>query len=282
MATSERQLVLLEVDADGVATITLNRPQQRNALSRQLQHELRAVKLECEAREDVRSCVLTGAGPAFCAGIDLREFSRGGGVDPRATAPKAARPAPEERGAATVAAGRRGAGPLGGRTKLLIGAVNGPAVTGGLELALNCDFLIASTEASFADTHARVGIMPGWGMTVLLPQWVGLPRARQMSVTGNYVPAEQALAWGLVNEVVAPEELLPRARALARAAAGIEPRAVSHMLATYAATTGGTPEDGWAREQEFKRSYAESDSAAVAGRFEGIRSRGAGQQRARL
>ena len=81
----------------------------------------------------------------------------------------------------------------GAKTKPLIGAVNGPAVTGGLELALNCDFLVASSLASFADTHARVGVMPGGGLTVVLPQWIGVPRARQMSITGDYVLAKQAL-----------------------------------------------------------------------------------------
>lgn len=260
--------MLLDVDANGVATVTLNRPRQRNALSQQLLNELRDAMRECEARADVGCMILTGSGEAFCAGIDLKEFARGGGVDPRAR-----RDQPP--------AGPRHAAPrgmLGNRTKLVIGAVNGPAVTGGLELALSCDFLIASTNASFADTHARVGVMPGGGLTVVLPQWIGVPRAKQMSVTGDYVTADKALAWGLVNEVVEPEELLPRARALAATSAKIELRAVRHILATYAATTGGVPEQGWAVEQEFKRKYAESDGAEVGKRYEGIRSRGASQQ----
>lgn len=214
--------------------------------------------------------VLTGAGAAFCAGIDLREFSSGqkDGVDPRAS------------GNLADTVERRG--PFHGRTKLLVGAINGPAVTGGLELALNCDFLIASTKASFADTHARVGIMPGWGLTVLLPQWVGVPRARQMSVTGDYVLAEKALAWGLVNEVVSPDKLLARAHEIAATSSAIKAPAVEHMLATYAGTTGVTADAGWAVEQKFKRRYAESNSHEVGSRFEGIRSRGAEQQRAKL
>ena len=99
-------------------------------------------------------------------------------------------------------------GALPPRTKLLIGAVNGVAVTGGFELALGCDFLIASERARFADTHARVGVMPGWGLTVLLPQRVGVARAREMSVTGNFIDAQQAYEWGLVNHVVPHDELL--------------------------------------------------------------------------
>eukprot|EP00931_Biecheleriopsis_adriatica_P006105 TRINITY_DN107560_c0_g1_i1.p1 TRINITY_DN107560_c0_g1~~TRINITY_DN107560_c0_g1_i1.p1 ORF type:complete len:124 (-),score=35.80 TRINITY_DN107560_c0_g1_i1:19-390(-) len=120
--------------------------------------------------------------------------------------------------------------------------------------------------------------MPGWGLTVLLPQWIGVHRARQMSVTGDQVLADQALAWGLVNEVVPPGELLPRARALAASAAAIKPPAVQHLLATYSGTTGGTVDAGWALEQEFKKRFAESDSSEVGARFESIRARGAGQR----
>src|SRR5215470_4452958 len=105
-------------------------------------------------------------------------------------------------------------GALPPRTKPLIGAVNGVAVTGGLEVALNCDFLVASDRARFADTHARVGVMPGWGLTVLLPQRIGVARAREMSLTGNYVDATTALQWGLVNHVVPHDQLLPFARGL--------------------------------------------------------------------
>jgi enoyl-CoA hydratase len=97
----------------------------------------------------------------------------------------------------------------------LIGAINGVAVTGGLELALACDFLVASERAQFADTHARIGIQPGWGLTVALPEASGLRRAREMSATGNFIDAHTALAWGLVNHVVAHGELLPFAYRLA-------------------------------------------------------------------
>ena len=161
-----------------------------------------------------------------------------------------------------------------------ISAINGPSVTGGLELALACDFLIASTEASFADTHARVGVMPGGGLTVILPQWIGIPRARQMSVTGDYVFAPQALDWGLVNEVVAPENLVPRALELARTSATIA--AVPQLLKTYTATTGGTVMDGWVTEQEYKRGFAESDGSEVGRRYGAIRERGAAQQKSKL
>src|SRR5690606_31631575 len=148
---------------------------------------------ELDDDPDVRVMILTGADPAFCAGLDLKELGSSGlSADPDATPL-----------------------PFGSLTKPLLGAINGAAVTGGFELALGCDLLIASERARFADTHARVGVMPGWGLTVLLPQAIGIRRARQMSFTGNYVDAATALAWGLVNEVVPHETLLDRARAIA-------------------------------------------------------------------
>ena len=103
-------------------------------------------------------------------------------------------------------------GPFPRLTKPLIGAINGVAVTGGFELALNCDFLIASEHAKFGDTHTRVGVMPGWGLTVLLPQAIGVRRAREMSFTGNFMSADEALDVGLVNHVVPHAELIPFTR----------------------------------------------------------------------
>ena len=121
--------------------------------------------------------------------------------------------------------------------------------------------------------------MPGGGLTVLLPQWIGVPRARQMSVTGNYVFAQQALEWGLVNEVVPPEELVARALELAATAASID--ATPQLLATYDATTGGSVSEGWVLEQVYKRNYEESDGAEVGQRYEDIRDRGRGQNTAK-
>jgi enoyl-CoA hydratase len=104
-------------------------------------------------------------------------------------------------------------------------------------LALNCDFLVASDRARFADTHARVGVHPLWGLTVTLPQAVGLRRAREMSATGNFIDAGQALAWGLVNHVVDHDELLPFARALAADIVSSDQPAVAAILATYEAAS---------------------------------------------
>ena len=162
----------------------------------------------------------------------------------------------------------------------IIGAVNGPAVTGGLELALMCDFLIASERASFADTHARVGILPGWGLTVELPRSIGVRRARQMSFTGNYVGAGQALEWGLVNEVVPHDELVGRAQALARDIVGVDRSAVSAMKRLYWATTSVAPGEAYTVEREVNRSWIDRggfDRDAFADRRADIEARGSGQ-----
>ena len=126
----------------------------------------------------------------------------------------------------------------------VVGAVNGAAVTGGLELALACDLLIGSERAVFADTHARVGILPGWGLSVELPRAVGVRRARQMSFTGNFVGARQALEWGLLNEVVPHDELVGRAQALAADVADIEAATVSAMKRLYWAAGSVTTAEG--------------------------------------
>lgn len=221
--------VLLVDVTDRVALLTMNRPEARNALNRALRAAL--VETVGALQEDpaVDVLVLTGADPAFSAGIDLKEL--GGGQDEGERLTPSARTATR--------------GPFPPRRKLLIGAVNGAAVTGGLEIALNCDFLVASERARFADTHARVGIMPGWGLTVLLPQRVGVARAREMSVTGNFVDAATALQWGLVNHVLPHEELLPFARQLAVDATTIDQRAVQRMLQTYEEVTSTTVGQGW-------------------------------------
>ena len=210
------EILLVEVTGR-VATVTLNRPAVRNALNAALRRALPTTMESLDRDKTVDVIILTGADPAFCAGIDLKELggnSRGGEEEPRAL----------------IDGGR----PFGPVSKPLIGAINGVAVTGGLELALNCDFLIASDRASFADTHARVGIQPGWGLTVLLPQAVGLRRAIEMSTSGNFVDARTALEWGLVNRVVAHDDLFSTCRALAADIVSNDQAGVRRILRTYA------------------------------------------------
>ena len=202
--------------AGHVATVTLNRPAARNALDAELRRALPAALRDLDADGDVDAIILTGADPAFCAGLDLKELGSGD-HDLEATTVRAAR--------------RRGL--LPDIATPLIGAVNGVAITGGLEVALACDFLVASDRARFADTHARVGVQPGWGLTVLLPQAVGIRRAREMSATGNFVDATTALAWGLVNHVVPHQELLPFTLRLAADVASNDQRALATLWSTY-------------------------------------------------
>jgi enoyl-CoA hydratase len=224
----------LAVSTDsGVAVITLDRPARRNALTAGLMTALAAAMAELDADDDVGAIVLTGRDPAFCAGLDLSELSL---TAANLRVDQSGRPWP----------------PL---ATPVIGAVNGPAVTGGLELVLHCDFAIASERATFADTHTRIGVMPGWGLSVLLPQAVGLRRARQMSFTGNYVTAGQALQWGLVNEVVPPAELLAVAAALAGDICSNDRRAVRTLRALYDENAADANAPGLAREYQLARQW---------------------------
>ena len=242
--TDPKDVVLVEI-ADRVAVITINRPEARNALNRHVRKALPAAITRCDADDDVDVMILTGTDPAFSAGVDLKEFGSG----------------QVQQGEGFAELGDEGdgrgtfRGALPPHAKPLIGAVNGVAVTGGFEVALNCDFLIASDRARFADTHARVGVMPGWGLTVLLAQRIGVARAKQMSMTGNYVDAPTALAWGLVNEVVPHEELLPYCRQLAADAVTNDQRGVRRMLQTYNEVTNTTVDEGWAIEGRVSREW---------------------------
>jgi enoyl-CoA hydratase len=267
-------VVVVDV-TDGVAVITINRPDARNALNRAVRHRLPAVIEELEGDDAVDVMILTGADPAFSAGIDLKEFGAGavGGDELRsgATAPESV-----DMGGRNREGQLPWRGALPPRTKLLIGAVNGVAITGGLEVALACDFLIASDRARFADTHARVGVMPGWGLTVLLPQRIGVARAREMSVTGNFVDAALAYDWGLVNHVVPHDELLAYCRQLAADCRTVDQLAVRRMLSTYDTNSLGTDADAWVNEDRVSRTWEGPgfDPAEIEKRRAGIMERG--------
>jgi enoyl-CoA hydratase len=260
MDDETQELVLVSSD-DGISTITLNRPQARNALSRALLARLREVFTEIAADESVGAVVLTGADPAFCAGLDLKELSSGVRLADPAPAPgqPAWLPWP----------------PLG---KPVVGAVNGAAITGGFELALNCDFLIASERAVFADTHARVGVLPAWGLTVLLPQRVGFAMARRMSLTGDFVDAATALRVGLVTEVVPHEQLLTAARTIASTIAGNNREAVTALRDSYGRIEAEFAGNSWEIEQDTARRWRQSGGmSGLAERVPGVISRGRSQ-----
>jgi enoyl-CoA hydratase len=194
--------VLLIEKHEGITTLTLNRPASMNALSQELRTTLAQAFRRLQHNTDTGVVILTGAGRAFCAGLDFKELG------------------------STEMSGSHIAAIIGGPEDIvqemrafdrpIIGAINGFAITGGFEVALACDLLIASTVARFADTHARLGLMPGWGLSQKLSRIIGVARAKELSLTGNHLSAEQAAVWGLVNRVVAPEDLLPTCRALAQ------------------------------------------------------------------
>ena len=195
---------------DGYAVLTLNRPDARNALSPQLLLDLCGVFRQLQDESDIYSVILTGAGTAFCAGLDLKamaEDESGLGVY--------AIHAQHDITAAMTAFDR----------PIIVG-VNGVAATGGFELALMGDILLASSGARFADTHCRVGLAPGWGLSQKLARIIGPSRAREAHFTGNVISAQQAEAWGLVSRVVAPEDLLDACRQVATDIASCVPETV--------------------------------------------------------
>lgn len=256
--------VLLVEKTDGIATVTLNRPDAMNALSRELRAEIAEAVDALEADPDVKVMILTGAGRAFCAGLDLKELGEKG----------LSRPTDTITDKDPVQSIGRFSGPV-------IGAINGVAVTGGFELALACDVLIASSAARFADTHARVGIMPGWGLSQKLSRAIGVYRAKELSLTGNYLMAPQAAEWGLVNRVVEPDDLLPACRQLAADMLSVVPECLTAYKKLI--DDGFAESFGEALETERRVSKAANASVAagdVEARRENIRKRGQSQSAA--
>lgn len=250
------------VERDGpVAIVTMNRPEALNALSRALRGELVRVFTELAEDDSVRAAVLTGAGRAFTAGVDLKEAGQTGfalGADG---------------GEIDLAKG------LAAFPWPIIGAINGFAITGGFELALMCDVLLASENAKFADTHARVGIMPGWGLSQKLSRMLGTSRAKELSFTGNFLDAETAERWGLVNRVYAADDLIPAAIKMAHEMASCDPV----LLRQYKAVIddGFAQPFGDALKMEVKRSAAHAASVtaeSVEQARKTVTARGRGQQ----
>ena len=249
--------------------VILDRPEARNALTGAMISGLADALADFDADDAIRAIVLTGRDPAFCAGLDLADLAATfeGAMAEGAMA--------DDRGGAGT---RRGLLPSSRTPR--IGAVNGAAVTGGLELALGCDFLIASERATFADTHARVGVMPGGGMTIRLPQAIGAARARQMSLTGNFIDAATACAWGLVNEVVEHSALVDRAVELAGAIADADPDTIGELRSMYDQLGHRGDEDAFAEEARWSRRWMKErfSTSSFEARRSRIIERGSSQQ----
>jgi enoyl-CoA hydratase len=236
-----------------VVLITLNRPQARNAINVELS---RGFCDAVAASQDARCIVVTGTDPAFCAGLDLKNL----GTDKLADLPSYAHALESSR-------------------VPLIAAVNGPAVTGGFEIALGCDFIVASERAVFADTHVRVGVYPG-PVLVDLPRRIGMAWAREMSMTGNFVDAATALRIGLVNHVKPHAELLPFALQLASAIADADPHMIATMRQDWNASMGTPVAEARRihRDHAIQGGFTQSRGTDIAGRREAVLARSRDQR----
>lgn len=239
------QIDVHQVASGKIAIITLNRPESRNALNAELSAAFPAAVSQCDLDPDMRAMILTGADPAFCAGFDLRDVSGGN--------KKGENPHPGYWGA------------LPPTRVPVIGAINGAAITGGFEIALACDFLIASDKARFADTHAKVGMVPGWGLTAKLPRIIGTGRARRMSLTAEVISAQTALEWGLVTELVPHDQLLSRALVIAENIANNHPGAVTAIRSLYDEVAPlGDSNEAYALENQRAREWAKLRAQQIA------------------
>lgn len=234
----------------GVRVLTMNRPEARNALGRELIETLFAAMVDADTDPDIRAIVLTGADPAFCAGVDLKEAQQLGTAYFARFQTHNCITKPAEMATPILA------------------AINGATFTGGLEMALACDFMIASERAVFADTHARVGILPGGGMTVRLPQRVGAAMARRLSMTGEVVDAARAERIGLVTEVVVHDELLSRAIQIAEQIAEVPGATMAGLKQMYVRGTAGVTDTALAVELAIARAHRPDTDALAARKAE--------------
>lgn len=260
---SDSNLVLVEKD-NGVTTVTMNRPEALNALSTELRQAIVRTFRELKDDPDTEVVILTGAGRAFTAGLDLKEL--GGETADGHAAGQAVNDT--DLGEA-----------LHGFGKPIIGAINGFAITGGFELALMCDILVCAQGARFADTHARVGVVPGWGLSQRLPRLIGLPRAKELSLTGNFLTAERAYEWGMVNRVVPAAELLTACMQIARDILTTEPVTRATVQRIMDEGWNSTLGEGMAIEDAASREHMQKNVSpdAVAERRKGIQERGRSQ-----
>jgi enoyl-CoA hydratase len=253
------QPLVTVIKENGIATVTLNRPEKLNALNREMRGQFCRAMQELGADPATAVVILTGAGRAFSAGLDLKELGAEG--------------IREIGGATFISVVERMEAPV-------IAAVNGYAVTGGFELALACDIILAAETAQFADTHARVGVMPGGGMSARLPRAIGVRKAKELSLTGNYLSARDAERLGLVNRVVAADQLMAAADELARQILGADQRVVRQMKRLINMATEAPLGEGLRIEQDFFRAFNQSGNfKAVEGRRAAVVERGRSQTR---
>lgn len=224
------------VDADGVRTITIDRPEARNAMTFAMRERIAELFTRASDDDAVDVIIITGVDTSFSAGVDLKEMRSSTG--------------PPKRMNPTVA--------VRACVKPTIAAVNGVCVTGGLEIALACDMIVASEQARFADTHAKASLMPGWGMSAALPAAVGRRKAVELTLTGAFIDAQEALRMGLVNHVVPHDELLARTYELAQAIRVHDQQVVRRHVALYRRANGLHFRDALSLEREAADEWRES------------------------
>lgn len=236
----------------GVGLITLNNQDNLNALSKAMTDEIRFALKDMGNDEAVKVVVLTGVGKAFCVGVDLKELASNEAVLDDDTEFVAA---------------------FTSLKKPLIGAINGYAVTGGLEMALCCDFLYAAETAKFADTHSKVGLMPTWGMSQRLPRLIGVSRAKELSYSGKFFSAQEAQQWGMVNEVFPADELLEKTLSIAEAIANNVQESVMGMKSLIQDGMNCGLKEALEMEDRISRSYNDSlDKSKMESKLNEVRS----------
>ena len=240
-------VVLYDV-AHGVATVTLNRPDQRNAINPEVCDAIRAAFDQVENDPNVRAAVLTGAGTLFCAGMDLKAFAQGAG--------------------AAVLFGEYGFGGFvkRARTKPVIAAVEGAALAGGFEMMLACDMVVAGASAQFALPEVRIGLIPGAGGAVRLPVSIPRVRANEILLTGRPFGAPDAANWGVINRAVPDGTALATALQIATDIATNAPLAVKHTLAIAQASHAANDADYWPANDKPIAEIAQTADAAEGAR----------------
>lgn len=193
---------LVALSRGPVRLLVFNRADKRNAMNSAMRRAYAAELVHAEADPAIHCVIVTGAHGFFTAGVDIKER-------PLSPAHPMVRPHPVEASRAM--------------SKPVIAMIDGPCITGGLELALSCSFMIGSDRSSYADTHLKIGILPGWGGTSLLAGAIGARRAAQMQLTGERVSAETACRWGIISEVVPAADILTRCLQIAEAMAALDP-----------------------------------------------------------
>jgi 2-(1,2-epoxy-1,2-dihydrophenyl)acetyl-CoA isomerase len=235
------ETILFEV-AEGVATLTLNRPDKLNAFNDQLHHDIADALGRVESDDTIRALVITGAGRGFCSGADLSSrLDRKGGTNDaldKQYHPRLRR--------------------LRALKKPVVAAVNGPAAGAGMSLALSCDIVIAAQSATFIQAFTRIGLVPDAGSTYFLPRLIGVARAKGLTMLAEPLTASQAEAWGLIWKAVPDAELMPQAMALAKKLAQGPTYALGLTKTALDASLGNELDPQLAMERDFQEAASQS------------------------